>query len=301
MAQASVSRTTDEYVAHPASELRRPPGWTLRGYGLSDTGRVRQNNEDVYLVGELSRTLIVHGTNVPQPDATYGEHRGYIFLVADGVGGHQAGEIASRLSTTSIERFLLNTLRRFTHLNLSDEQVALRDLQTALGRADAHLFHQADQHPEWQGMGCTMTLALVIGRRLFIAHAGDSRCYIHSNGELRQLTRDHTVAAEMARHGIITPEEQANHPWRHMVTNLLGGNEPGVRVDVMRVDLDPNDLLLLCSDGLYEMVPDADIAAILGEGQSPEAICRRLVDEANQRGGKDNVTVVVARVEQEDH
>jgi protein phosphatase len=131
---------------------------------------------------------------------------------------------------------------------------------------------------------------------LFVAHAGDSRCYLHTAGGLRQLTTDHTFAAEMARTGLLDGPRE-NHPWRHVVTNLLGGTTPGVRAEVHVLDVHAGDVLLLCSDGLSEMVPDESIAAILGADSCPEAACRRLIDEANRRGGRDNVTAVVARFE----
>ena len=138
---------------------------------MSHPGLVRKNNEDVCLVGELVRTLLVRDTNVPQPESAFGCHRGYVFLVADGVGGNEAGEVASRLSTSNVEEFLLNMFRRFTALNPSDEQVALAELQHALLRADARLFDEAHQHPEWFGMGTTLTMAFGAGGRLFVAHA----------------------------------------------------------------------------------------------------------------------------------
>ncbi len=267
----------------------------VQSYGLSHPGRVRPNNEDVFVVGELARTLIDRHTNVPQPDETHSRHRGHVLLVADGVGGHEAGDVASRLGTACVEEFLLNTFRRFAAAPSADGQSALRELQAALLRADARLFDAADRHPQWRGMGTTLTMAIASGRRLFVAHAGDSRCYLYSGGSLRQLTSDHTFAADMARSGLITRAEQDHHPWRHVVTNLLGGSEHGVRAEVHLLDLHPGDVLLLCTDGLTEMLTDAAIAAVLAAEADPQGACRRLIDEANRSGGVDNVTAVVAR------
>jgi protein phosphatase len=255
---------------------------------------VRANNEDVFVVGELARTLIVRHTNVPQPDETHSRHRGHVFMVADGVGGHAAGEVASRLGTDSVEQFLLNTFRRLAAPS-ADGHDALRELQAALRAADARLFEEVGKHPEWRGMGTTLTLAITSGRRLFVAHAGDSRGYLFTGGTLRQLTTDHTFAADMARSGLISPSEKDRHPWRHVVTNLLGGSEQGVRAEVHLLDLHPGDGLVLCTDGLTDMVPDEAIAAALAAEADPEAACRRLIDEANRNGGEDNVTLVVAR------
>jgi protein phosphatase len=281
--------------ARGPSPSPRPP-LAVRSYGLSDRGRVRETNEDCFVIAELVRTLNVHHANLPHAPSTHGCHRGHVFLVADGVGGNRAGEIASGLGARTVEEFLLDTLRRFTNLKPDEEQVALRDLQAALHRADSRIFEEAAGHPEWRGMGTTLTLAFVVGRRLFVAHAGDSRCYLFSAGELRQLTQDHTITAEMVRRGLLTRDGQARHPWRHVVTNILGGDEPGVRVELHSLDLHPGDVILLCSDGLTEMVPEEAIAAVVREEADPRRACERLVEEANRRGGEDNVTVIVAHV-----
>jgi serine/threonine protein phosphatase PrpC len=279
----------------PPPTAPRPP-FTLESYGLSDRGRVRASNEDCFVVAELTRTLRVRHTNLPQAAANDSGHRGYVFLVADGVGGHQAGEVASGLSVRTIEDYLLNTLRRFSNLQPGEEQAALRELQAALSQADSRIFEEAARHPEWRGMGTTLTLAFAVNRRLFVAHAGDSRCYLHSGGRLQQLTQDHTVTAEMVRRGILRPENEEGHPYRHVVTNLLGGTEAGVRVELHSLDLHEADVILLCSDGLTEMLPDARIATIHREEREPRAACERLVAEANAAGGRDNITAVVARV-----
>jgi serine/threonine protein phosphatase PrpC len=216
-------------------------------------------------------------------------------LVADGVGGSLAGEIASDFTVRSIEEFLLNTLKRFSNLQASEEQAALRDLQNALFQADSRIFEETARHPEWRGMGTTLTMAFAVNWRLFVAHAGDSRCYLHSGGQLQQLTQDHTVTAEMVRQGIISPQSQANNPWRHVVTNIIGGTEQGVRVELHSLDLHVGDVVLLCSDGLTEMVSEEQIAAILQQEMDPQCACERLVSEANKQGGKDNITAIVAR------
>jgi PPM family protein phosphatase len=273
------------------------PLFTVLSYGLTDPGRIRPSNEDHFAVVEMARTLYVHHTSVPQAKAQYGSHRGHLFLVADGMGGHQAGEVASALTAVSVEGFLLNTLKRFFRLHSSEEQNVLKEFQGALLQADARIFEEASRHPEMLGMGTTLTMAFALDWKLFVAHAGDSRCYLFSGGELRQLTRDHTVVAELVRRGVLTSEEASRHPQRHVVTNVLGGHEPGVWGEMHKLDLEPGDAVLLCSDGLTEMVPDARIATVLGEEREPRRACERLVAEANARGGKDNVTVVVARFE----
>jgi PPM family protein phosphatase len=279
----------------PISSIRPP--LHVNSYGLSDRGQVRSSNEDCFLIAELARTLRVRHTNLPQDKASFSCHRGHVFLVADGLGGNQAGEVASSLSVKNIEDFLLNTLKRFSNLQANEEQGALRDLQKALFQADSRIFEETAKHPEWQGMGTTLTLAFAVNWRLFVAHAGDSRCYLHSGGRLQQITQDHTMTAEMVRQGILPAQNQENHPWRHVVTNVLGGSEPGVRVELHSLDLHEADTILLCSDGLTDMVSAAEIAVILQEEKNePQRACERLIRAANKQGGKDNITAVIAQV-----
>ncbi len=212
------------------------------------------------------------------------------------MGGHQAGEIASGLSLMAIEDFVLNTLKRFSNLQASEEQGALSALQDALCQADSRIFEETAKHPEWQGMGTTLTMAFAVNWRLFVAHAGDSRCYLYAGGNLQQLTQDHTMIAEMARRGMIPVEKVAGHPWRHVVTNILGGTKRGVQVELHSLDLHPDDVLLLCSDGLTEMVSEEHIAAVLQKENDPQRACERLITEANRLGGTDNITVIVTRI-----
>jgi len=271
---------------------RSPSPLALESFGITDRGSVRDSNEDCFAIVELARTLRVQQTNLPHGGPRYSGHRGHFFLVADGVGGNAVGEVASSLSVETIEEFLLHTLKRFSNLQATEEQNALKELQAALVQADARIFQETARHPEWRGMGTTLTMAFAVNSRLFVAHAGDSRCYLLSNGDFHQLTQDHTFFAELVRRGIVT-DTAVQHPYRHIVTNILGGTEPGVRVELHSLDIHPDDILLLCTDGLTEMVPDSRIAAILRGEKSPQRACQRLIAEANDQGGKDNITAIV--------
>ena len=267
----------------------------MRSFGLTDCGKVREANEDHFLIAEMARTLWVRQTSLPQPDTQHSRNRGHVLLVADGMGGHQAGEVASALTVASIEAFILHILKRFSNLQPADEPSVLMDFQTALRKADARVFDEAIHHPEFAGMGTTLTLAFVSGRKLFVVHAGDSRCYLFRAGELTHLTNDHTLASELARRGIIKPEEVGHHQWRHVVTNVIGGGKAGVQADVRQAKLQAGDMVLLCSDGLSEMIADEEIEAILAASSEPQAACERLAAAANDEGGRDNITAVVAR------
>jgi serine/threonine protein phosphatase PrpC len=269
----------------------------VRTFGLTDPGRVRPSNEDQFLVAELTKAMRVQYASLPQPKTQYAEERGYLFIVADGMGGHAAGEQASALAVQSIEAFALNTLKWFFRLKGAEDQDILKEFQTALQQADATVCREAAQHPELAGMGTTVTIAYSVGSRLFLVHVGDSRCYLFRGSQLHRLTHDHTLVEEMIQRGQIQPEEAAHHRLRHVITNAVGGHEPGVKVECHRLELEPDDTLLLCSDGLTEMVPDDRITAVLRAEQEPRTACERLVAEANELGGKDNVSVIVARFE----
>lgn len=295
---------TSQPQTEPEIPQGAPPGptcppvpCTVHSFGLTDRGQVRPANEDHFVIAELARTLYIHHASLPPTEPRASCHRGHAFLVADGMGGHRAGAVASALTLHSIEEFLLNTMRRYSHLHSSEEPNALRELQGALVQADARLFEEANRHPEWLGMGATLTLAFAVNWKLFVAHAGDSRCYLFSHGRLQQLTHDHTLAAELLRRGALSEEQAARTPFRHVVTNVLGGHERGVQAELHRMALEPGDVLLLCSDGLTGMVADNDLTAILRAEPDPQKACERLVAEANRRGGKDNITAIVARFE----
>jgi PPM family protein phosphatase len=293
------ARTDPSCGASPVEPAPAPdprPPFVVRSFGMSDRGQARTSNEDRFAVVELARTLNVHHTNLPQATPRSGSHRGHAFLVADGVGGHEAGEVASAVAVEAVEDFLLDTLKRFSNLQAGEAANALAELKGALLHAEARLVAEAAKRPEWRGMGTTLTLAFAVNWALFIAHAGDSRCYVLSEGGLRQVTRDHTLAAELVRHGVLPPGGEARHPYRRVLDNLLSGGEPGVRVELHWLDLHPDDVLLLCSDGLTGMVPDDRIAVILREEPDPRRACERLVAEANRHGGDDNITAIVAHV-----
>lgn len=283
-------------MGNPGQPVPRPP-FVLQSYGLSDRGQRRISNEDCFAIAELARSLRVHHTNLRQAATSLSAHRGYVFLIADGVGGSNAGDIASSLSVSTVEDFLLNTLKRFSDLQASEEQGALLALQEALCQADSRIFEETSKHPEWQGMGTTLTIAFAVNWHLFVAHAGDCRCYLYSGAKLQQLTRDHTITAEMVRLGILPADRGTLHPWRHVVTNVLGGTERGVQVELHSLKLHGDDVLLLCSDGLPEMVPAERIAGILNAEPDPKRACEQLIGEANRLGGKDNITVIVTRVD----
>jgi len=272
-----------------------PAALAMKAFGITDTGKVRKSNEDQFLIAELSKRMKVWQTSLPEPQLQIGEDRAHLFLVADGMGGHRAGERASMIAVAAIEQFTLNTFRWFFAADSPGAQKVLAQFQSALSQADAKILAEASENPELQGMGTTLTMAFQLGAQLCIVHVGDSRAYLYRAGALHQLTKDHTVVAELVRAGAIKPEEAARHHLRHVITNVVGGPTIGVKVEARAFEVQAGDRLLLCSDGLTEMVNNDAIAATLDAEAEPEAAAKALLVLANDGGGRDNITIVIAR------
>ena len=262
-------------------------------FGISDRGRVRENNEDQFLIAELTKSMRVRQTSMDEPRLQVGDERAHLFLVADGMGGARAGERASALAVMAIEQFTLNTFKWFLGFDSAEAKNALGAFQTALNQADARVFDEAAEHPELKGMGTTVTMAFHLGTQLCVVHVGDTRAYVYRNSELHQLTEDHTIVADMVRNGTVEPDAAARHPLRHVITNVIGGRDRGVKVEARALAVQAHDYLVLCSDGLTEMVSSEAIAAVLRTEVEPKAMATQLVAQANESGGRDNITVIV--------
>jgi serine/threonine protein phosphatase PrpC len=282
------AKSNDTTRAVPFRPLR------VRSFGLTDPGRVRPRNEDHFLIGVLHKALQIERTSLPQTPVQHSPDQSHVFVVADGMGGHTGGEKASALAIDSVESFILQTFKWFAQCRGNEQDQVLADFQRALAQANASVRSEAAERPELHGMGTTLTLAYSLNDELFVAHVGDSRCYLSRQNVLHRLTRDHTLVDEMVHHGLLTAEEAAHHRWRHVLTNAIGGNASDVEVEVHKIQLQAGDRVLLCSDGLTEMVPEAEIHRTLQSEPDPEPACRRLVTKANEAGGKDNITVVLA-------
>ena len=276
-----------------------PEALCVKAFGITDPGKVRPRNEDQFLITELSKSMRVWQTSLPEPKLQVGEDRAHLFLVADGMGGHHAGERASAIAVAAIEQFTLNNFRWFFNTDSSGAQKVLTQFQIALGQADAQILEEATANPELKGMGTTLTMAFQLGAQLCIVHVGDSRAYLYRDNELHQLTKDHTLVAEMVRAGAIRKDQAASHHLRNVITNVVGGPTLGVKVEARAFQLQAGDRLLLCSDGLTEMVNNDAISATLDADPVPESAARALLKQANDAGGRDNITVLVARFDPE--
>jgi protein phosphatase len=270
----------------------------VRAFGMTDRGKVRPGNEDHFLIAEMARTMWVHGTSLPEPHIRHGSHHAHVFVVADGMGGHQAGEVASAVTVRSLEIFLLDVMHRFSNLRDFEEQDVRRDLEEALQHIKTKIRAVSAGDAALKGMGTTLTMAFASDWNLFIVHVGDSRCYLFRSGQIQQLTSDHTFVAELVRRGHVRPENVAHHAYRHVITNAIGGNFTELTVEARRLDLLPQDALLVCSDGLTDMLSDDRIKTILQAEREPKQACEHLVSEANSEGGRDNITAIVARFDE---
>jgi protein phosphatase len=281
---------TTEPVVHAGH-----PALAVKAFGITDKGLVRPSNEDQFLSAELTKAMRIWQTSLPESKVQFGLDRGHLFLVADGMGGHLAGEQASALAVVAIEQFTLNTFKWFFDSNGPEAQRVLTQFQSALRQADARILEEVTEHPELSGMGTTVTMAFQLDAQLCVVHVGDSRAYLYGDGELYQITHDDTLMAEMLSRGEIQPAQVAQHRLRHVITNVVGGTEAVVNIEAHALDVRAGDRLLLCSDGLTEMLADDAIAAILRAEEDPEAACTKLVAQANDAGGRDNITVLVVR------
>jgi len=292
-AGAALGDSTGQY---PPREDRRPLRVALSFNGVTDPGKVRGRNEDHFLVARLAKTMEICATSLPSDGQTpFSEEEGYLIVVADGMGGAAAGERASALAVESVEAFVQNTLKWFLHLGGREERVLFDELRESLQRADRTLIERARSNPALHGMGTTLTMAYSVANDLYVVHAGDSRAYLFRDGQLDQVTTDHTVVQALVDAGMISAEEARHHHRRHVVTNVLGGPSEGVHAEIHKLEVRDGDVLVFCTDGLTEPVPDADIAGILAERTDPQDAAGALLQLALDRGGPDNVTVVVAR------
>ena len=238
--------------------------------GNTDVGVVRSGNEDSFLL-DCSRGL---------------------FIVADGMGGHAAGEVASEMAVHIIATEL-GTLR-----GLNDGEAATR-MRAAIRKANAAIFERTLAEHDKRGMGTTTTVMVLFSRRYLIGQVGDSRAYLLREGDLLQLTKDHSYVQEQVDAGLLTPEQARTHPYSNVITRCVGANED-VAPDIYFGNLEQGDRVLLASDGLTGMLEDQQLQGILAAEENPEVAVNKMIADANHRGGLDNITAIVVRVDSTD-
>ncbi len=268
-------------IIAPAEELI-DTGPTLVVGRASHIGQVRKRNEDAYFT--LEATLSRNNETFP-----FG-----LFLVADGMGGHQGGELASALTSRVVVESVLREFYLPWLTSDTEDTMPQRPINEVILEAvnEANLAVHRSAPPE---AGTTLTCALIQGTNAYIAHVGDSRAYLIRQGRLEQITQDHSLLARLIELGQISPEEAASHPQRNVLYKAIGQGST-LDVDFYLRSLPANSYLLLCSDGLWGFVPSDLIATIVRESPTPQAACSQLVREANNRGGEDNITVVLVHI-----
>jgi PPM family protein phosphatase len=262
---------------------------------LSHKGHCRDNNEDHFLVTKASRSLQTITTSLPDGDIpAQVEEVNYVMIVADGMGGHAAGEVASRMAIATLIKLALDVPDWILRVDEGYSREMFQRSRMRVQKIGAMIVEEGQRDPALKGMGTTFTLARSLGRDLLITHVGDSRAYLMRGRQLHRLTRDHTYAQLLVDIGELAAEDVASSQHRHVLTNALGGSTEEVQVDTDRAVLADGDRLLLCSDGLTDLVDDDTILRLMRDAAGSKDACERLVQEALDCGGRDNVTVIVA-------
>ena len=241
----------------------------MKSYSITDVGQKRTVNQDFVFTSETPVG------NLPN-----------LFVVADGMGGHKAGDFASSYAV----EVLLSTIREDENSN------PVKIIRAAIETANTQLLREASDNEAMSGMGTTMVLVTIVGHYAYVANVGDSRLYLIDENKISQITKDHSLVEEMVRMGEISRDDARNHPDKNIITRALGAGRD-VDVDFFDIRLTPGDILLLCSDGLSNMVPDEDIRQVILTSETLEEAGRRLVSMANDNGGRDNIAVVLVEPE----
>jgi protein phosphatase len=265
-------------------------------FGLTDVGRKRPTNQDHFLIADLNKSLRVHSTSLNLDDQTriYGGSQGKLLIVADGMGGAAEGKRASTIAVDQMATYVLNSLSWCFRLEEHSEHDFQDHLEEALKSCQASIQSAVNEHPEMKGMGTTMTMAYIVWPRAFVVHVGDSRCYLLRNRELEQITTDHTMGEIMARAKQIDGALARKSSTGNALWNVLGGSSRDLSVDVYKLTLEKDDVLLLCTDGLYDMVAHKKLEDALNCMEGAKSACRKLAELANANGGHDNITAVVS-------
>jgi protein phosphatase len=265
-------------------------------FGLTNPGRVRSENQDHFLLCTIHPEVVVHGTSLPHVAdlPLRGQRLATMMLVADGVGGAANGGEAARLAAETITRYVSSTLRCYHTAGSSDEHEFLDAMTAAAFEAHKAVRDDLTVHREGEIAATTLTLCIVVWPWLYVLQVGDSRCYVHSRGVLRQVTRDQTVAQSLVDQGLMDAERLRASPFRNVLASAIGAEE--ARPEVTRHDLSEREsVVLVCSDGLTKHVSDEEIAAAIASMASTEQLCNDLLNLALERGGTDNVTIVAGR------
>lgn len=257
-------------------------------FGRTDVGRTREHNEDTFVVADLTA---MNASLQPEVRSHRAGPRGSLFLVADGMGGAAAGEVASAMAT---EVILAEVEKRWRDSSETDPEIFAHTLRVATEVANTKINQYAATHSENRGMGTTATVAGFLGNTLYVCQVGDSRAYLVRDGVAIQITKDQSLMQKLVEAGELTPEEAEVSERRNIILQALGP-EPAVKVDLTSQQVKRGDVLILCTDGLSGQVRATEIAEVVTGERDLVEVCKRLIDLANEAGGPDNITVVAAR------
>jgi PPM family protein phosphatase len=292
----TASSSSDPSPLTSSGAERRPAAADIDVFGLTDPGRVRTENQDQFLVASLHKLLRVRQSSMPAVEITphVSDTRGWLFLVADGVGGRPDGQAASGTAVRTIAHYVTHISELYRRLDPDPDGAFLAELEALVQRTHEVLRAEGEREYGGHGGATTLTMVATVWPYAYLVQVGDSRCYRLRKGELELMSKDQTVAQALVDSGALSLTEAHRSPFQGVLASALGGREatPMTRTADIRWD----DVMLLCTDGLTKHVSDDEIAAELRRIHSAEATCRQLVGMALERGGTDNVTVVVGRL-----
>ena len=262
--------------------------------GATDVGLNRKRNEDHFLIADLHKNMHVSDSSVPFPSPElFGQPMGKLLVVADGIGGGNAGDFASQLAIQEMSIHLLNSMHWLFCPRQPEIEQFVEDLKTGAFRTHRAVCRDSANNPQHHGMGCTLTVAYLIWPMLYVLHVGDSRCYVLRDGYIQCLTKDQTLAQMLYDSGHLNEVEFVESPYHHVLVSAIGGSNDPEAV-VYKTRLLAGDRILLCSDGVNAHLTDGQIETILAKPKAPNEICQELIDESNLAGGTDNITAIVA-------
>lgn len=274
----------------------RPTSSNIDVFGLTDRGRARSDNQDQFLIASLHKLLRVHQSSLPPEDITtlISESRGFILLVADGVGGLPDGQVASRTVVKTIAHHVTHLTDLYRRLDSNNEATFVAELEKSVLKSHDALVEEGKKAYGGQGGATTLTMVAALWPCAYVIQVGDSRCYRLRDGRLARVTEDQTLAQALLERGALRDSEARQSPLRGVLASALGG--PEVKPRIYATDSRWDDVVLLCTDGLTRHVSDEEIEAELQSPHTSEESCQRLVQLALKRGGEDNVTVVIGRL-----
>lgn len=277
--------------------VRPPRDEDIDVFGMTHVGKRRTVNEDQFLIASLHKAMEIRQTSLPpglDSKLTSRSHA-FLMLIADGVGGHAAGQEASGRALEEVAHYVTHTMKAYYRLDESEEEEFLRHLQLSVMRCHATVSRVAGRDPDRRGMATTLTLVKVLWPSAYVVQVGDSRLYHLRGGELIQVTKDQTVAQDLVDRGVLPEDRADGSRWSHVLSSAIGSS---VTPATSKVTLGKDDVLLLCTDGLTKHVSNDEITRRLTVRESSEATCEKLIQDTLDGGGSDNVTVIVGRIRQ---